>query len=169
MLTQTTAGSIVLQLPYDTAEHETPAENHTYTLASDSAASASESESDAAPSDTEEHGAADETVSSAESKHEEDDDAEIPSSSSDDADDVASEDGDFEVDEDAPVVNGYSDSEKSEADSQDMSADKGEDNFYENPDLYGLRRSVCFGLPWPPSNDHLLIIYNRNAQDRPPG
>lgn len=95
------------------------------------------SESEAAETDTEGHDI-DEPI---ELNHNDEDG--IQSSSSEESQ-AGSEDGDYEVDEEVTEeIHGYTSSEGSVSRSRRTSKDRLEDNFYENPDLYGLRRSVC--------------------------
>jgi chromodomain-helicase-DNA-binding protein 1 len=110
---------------------------------------------DSAASDNETHlpyadmqSGTDEPASSPESKHEADQAHETENSSGDDGE-VCSEDGDYDVEEylqeeeeeyEEEGVNGYSSTSKSDK-ADKVSKEKVVNEFYDNPDLYGLRRS----------------------------
>jgi hypothetical protein len=101
---------------------------------------ASSSESDGNALDEEEPD--EESMSSPDSRHQE----EVESgSSSAEEDGLGSEDADYEIEEDLhEAANGYSSSSKSGRMSRRTSKEKGMSEIYDNPDLYGLRRSVRF-------------------------
>lgn len=94
----------------------------------------------------EEHTPQQESVSTPESNHDEEEEEEISSNSSSDEDvEGQSEDGDYEVE--TPVgepteENGYESAAKSAKESRKSTKIRVADDYNENPDLYGLRRSV---------------------------
>jgi len=120
---------------------------HTYSMTTDHADPSSSSEGeDVDVSDAEPQDDADESASTVESKREDeevDDEPDVESSS--EGDDVGSDDGDFEVDDDVQeeeVEEQSSDAESEKASPRRPSKEKAAKEYYENPDLYGLRRSV---------------------------
>ncbi|KAI5800115.1 SNF2 family N-terminal domain-containing protein [Geopyxis carbonaria] len=126
------AGSVLLPPPQTIATPESITEALGFQSESDAQAS---SESEGVETDTEDRDV-DEAVPLKL------DDRDVIQSSSSDESQAGSEDGDYEVDEEVTEeINGYSSSEGSINRSRRTSKDQVEDNFYENPDLYGLRRS----------------------------
>jgi hypothetical protein len=134
--------SMALDPPLSIA-HTTP-----YNDTGDDLDSSSSSDEDADLSDAEDKNDADESISTAEDQHEDENEAE---SSSEDEEAGSSEDADFEVDEDVQPEAEDDDDDENNSDSSDSvknarkpSKEKVVDEFYENPDLYGLRRSVRY-------------------------
>lgn len=93
----------------------------------------------------EEHTPQQESVSTPESNHDEEEEEISSNSSSDEDVEGQSEDGDYEVE--TPVgepteENGYESAAKSAKESRKSTKIRVADDYNENPDLYGLRRSV---------------------------
>lgn len=103
------------------------------------------SESEAALSDAEEeHTPQQESASTPESNPEEEEEMSSNSSSDEDVE-GQSEDGDYEVEtpvEELAGENGYESAAKSAKESRKSTKVRVADDYNENPDLYGLRRSV---------------------------
>lgn len=139
------AGSMVLSLQV-VGTPATTADAHTYAMTTDPAdPSSSSEEDDGDVSDAESQDDVDESASTVESKHEDEEDGDEPDvESSSGEDDAASDDEDFKEDEDVQegVEEQSSDAESEKASPRRPSKEKTANEYYENPDLYGLRRSV---------------------------
>jgi len=139
------AGSMVLSLQV-VGTPATIADTHTYAITTGHAdPSSSSEEDDVDVSDVEPQDDVDESASTIGSKHEDEEDGDEPDvESSSGGDDAASDDDDFEEDEDVQegVEEQSSDAESEKASPRRPSKEKTANEYYENPDLYGLRRSV---------------------------
>lgn len=136
---------MVIQSPPDGEASVTSPLDISYTIVSHASSPNSSSESEAALSDAEEeHIPQQESASTPESNHDEGE--EISSNSSSDGDvEGQSEDGDYEVEtpvEEPTEENGYESAAKSAKESRKSTKIRVADDYNENPDLYGLRRSV---------------------------
>ncbi|KAH8148692.1 uncharacterized protein LAJ45_07403 [Morchella importuna] len=137
-------GSVVIPSPPDDPSFVTSPPDTSYPIVNHASSPENSSESEAGLSDAEEeHTPQQESASTPESNH--DDDEEVSSdNSSDDDVEGQSEDGDYEIEtplEEPVEDNGYESTVKSAKESRKTTKIRVADDYNENPDLYGLRRS----------------------------